>query len=104
MGSQTGDIDSALAPSRLQLPPGHWATVLDALCDRFPAIDRSTWLARFSRGRVLGPDGRPMDATAAYRVGMEVRYFREVEVEPRVPCEEGLVHVDDDVVVATERG
>jgi len=84
----------------LQLPPGHWATVLDALCDRFPAIDRSTWLDRFSRGRVLGPDGLPMDATAAYRVGMEVRYFREVEVEPRVPYEEGLVHVDDDLVVA----
>lgn len=90
----------APAPSRLQLPLGHWATVLDALCDRFPAIDRATWLDRFARGRVLGTDGLPLDAAAVYRVGMEVRYFREVAAEPDLPVEEALVHVDADLVVA----
>ena len=29
---------AARTPSRLQLPPGPWVTVFDALCARFPAI------------------------------------------------------------------
>jgi tRNA pseudouridine32 synthase/23S rRNA pseudouridine746 synthase len=88
------------APSRLQLPPGDWATVLDALCSRFPAIDRSSWIDRFSRGRVLGPDAEPLDVATPYRTGMEVRYFREVPAEPPIPVQETLVHVDADLVVA----
>jgi tRNA pseudouridine32 synthase/23S rRNA pseudouridine746 synthase len=88
------------APSRLQLPPGPWSTVLDALCARFPAIDRAHWLDRFARGRVLDGDGRPLDVDAAYRVGLEVQYFREVPDEPRVDGEVVLVHVDAHLVVA----
>ena len=33
--------------STVCLPPGHWATVLDCLCDHFKAIDRAQWLDRF---------------------------------------------------------
>jgi len=87
-------------PSRLQLPPGPWSTVLDALCARFPAVDRARWLDRFARGRVLDGNGQPLDVTTAYRVGLEVRYFREVADEPRVDGEVVLVHVDADLVVA----
>jgi tRNA pseudouridine32 synthase / 23S rRNA pseudouridine746 synthase len=87
-------------PSRLQLPPGPWTTVLDALCARFPAVDRARWLDRFARGRVLDRDGRPLDVDAAYRVGLEVRYFREVVDEPRIDGDVVLVHVDAHLVVA----
>lgn len=86
--------------SRLQLPPGDWATVLDALCDRFPAIDRATWQDRFARGRVLDADGRALDAATPHRTGMEIQYFREVADEPRIPFEETVVHVDRHLVVA----
>lgn len=86
--------------SRFQLPPGDWATVLDVLCDHFPAIDRATWLDRFARGRVLAADGRALDATTRYRAGMEIRYFREVADEPRIPFEETVLHADDHLVVA----
>ena len=87
-------------PSRLQLPPGPWPTVLDALCARFPAIDRARWLDRFARGRVLDGEGRPLGVATAYRVGLEVQYFREVADEPRVNGEVVLVHVDAHLVVA----
>src|SRR4051812_4666131 len=91
---------NATPPSRLQLPPGPWSTVLDALCARFPAVDRARWLDRFARGRVLDANGRPLDVTTAYRVGFEVQYFREVPEEPRVAGEVMLVHVDAHLVVA----
>ncbi|MEG1680179.1 MAG: pseudouridine synthase, partial [Stenotrophomonas sp.] len=41
-------------PSRLQLAPGPWASLLEGLCARFPAISQAQWLDRFARGRVLG--------------------------------------------------
>ena len=85
--------------SRLQLPPGAWATLLDGLCARFPAIDRATWLGRFARGRVLDAQGQALSADAAYRVGMEIRYFREVRDEPAVPFEISVLHVDEHLVV-----
>ena len=70
--------------SRLQLPPGPWATVLDALCARFPQVGRDTWRERFARGRVLDADGACLDVTAPYRVGADVQYFREVPDEPAI--------------------
>jgi tRNA pseudouridine32 synthase/23S rRNA pseudouridine746 synthase len=86
--------------SRLQLPPGPWTTVLDALCARFPAIDAATWRGRFARGRVLGADGQPLAEDAPYRCGAEITYFREVPDEPAVPFAETIVHADAHLVVA----
>ena len=86
--------------SRLQLPPGEWATVLDGLCARFPQIPRDTWLDRFARGRVQDAGGGVLDADTPYRVGMEVRYFREVIDEPRIPFEARIVFADAHLVVA----
>jgi tRNA pseudouridine32 synthase / 23S rRNA pseudouridine746 synthase len=87
-------------PSHLQLPPGPWATVLEALCVRFPGVDEATWRDRFRRGRVQGMDGRPLAVDTPYRVGLELRYFREVAHEPRIPFEEKVLHVDAHLVVA----
>lgn len=89
-----------IAASRLQLPPGPWATVLDCLCAQFRAIGRETWLERMARGRVLDADGRPVRSDTAYRLGAEVRYFREVHDEPQIPFAETIVFVDEYIVVA----
>ena len=88
-----------LAASRLQLPAGTWATLIDGLCDRFPAVPREQWRARFERGRVQDGDGRPLQAAHPYRVGMELRYFREVQHEAPIPFREAVLHVDDDLWV-----
>ena len=89
-----------LAASTLQLPPGPWATVLDCLCERFPAIDRAQWTGRMARGRVLDANGCTLTEASPYRLGLEVHYYREVVDEPRIPFEETLLHVDEHLLVA----
>ena len=91
-------IDGVSA-SRLQLPPGPWATVLEALCARFPAIDRDIWRSRFARGRVLDAEGRPLHEHAAFRVGAEIHYYREVPAETRLAVEETILRVDEHLIV-----
>ena len=89
-----------LAASTLQLPPGAWPTVLDCLCERFPAVARLQWLERMARGRVMDSDGRWLTPETPYRVGREVHYYREVSDEPPIPFHEIVLHVDADVLVA----
>ena len=86
--------------SRLQLPPGPWATVLDALCDRFPSVTRAQWIDRMQRGRVRDAAGRALDPDTPHRTGLALTYQREVPDEAAVPFEETLVHVDAHLVVA----
>ncbi|AUA32445.1 pseudouridine synthase [Pseudomonas sp. SGAir0191] len=92
-------------PARLQastvcLPPGQWATVLDCLCDHFKAIDRSQWVDRFARGRVLSADGQAISAGHPYKRGLRLHYFREVPNERVIPVQEAILHVDEHLVVA----
>ena len=88
------------APSRVQLPPGPWATVLDGLCARFPAVAREVWVDRFRRRRVLDAAGEALAVDAPFRVGAQVRYFREVVDEPVIPFVESVLFADDHLVVA----
>ena len=89
-----------LRASRLQLPPGPWRTVLDALCWRFPAIDRAQWLDRMARRRVTDVDGHAITPETAFRAGAEIHYYREVEDEPRIPFAETVLFVDEHIAVA----
>lgn len=89
-----------VAASHLQLPPGPWATVLDAFCERFPAIARVTWEQRMVRGRVLDAQGAPLALDAPFRVGTDVYYYREVDDEPSIPCQARILHTDEHLVVA----
>ena len=100
MPSHDAPPDSAAAaPSRLQLPPGPWTSLLDGLCARFPAIERERWRDRFARGRVLDVRGRALAADAAYQVGMEIQYFREVAHEPAIPFVEQVLFRDERLLV-----
>lgn len=95
-----GNYKNRSIPSRLQLPPGPWSTVLQALCAHFRAIDEATWRDRFARGRVLDAEGQPLAVDAPYRLGATVQYFREVVDEPVIPYAEDIVHSDAHLVVA----
>lgn len=93
---------NGLSASTLELPPGPWATVLEALCAQFPVVSRETWLDRFARGRVLGDDGHALSLHTPYRVGLEVHYYREVADEPRIPFDERIVLIDEHLLVANK--
>lgn len=93
-------VSGAPFASRLQLPPGPWATVLDALCAHFPRIGRHLWVERLHGGRVLDATGAALAVDAPYRVGLEVQYFREVPDETPIPFQEQLLHADAHLVVA----
>lgn len=93
-------VIEGVSASRLQLPAGPWTTVLDGLCARFPAVSRQRWLDRFARGRVLDARGQAIGADAPYRVGAEIRYYREVAEEPAVPFAESVLYADAHLVVA----
>ena len=87
-------------PSRLQLPPGNWVSLLEGLCARFPRIDRLQWESRFARGRVQDAQGRALAADMPWQVGLEIRYFREVADEPGIPFVETILHHDAHLLVA----
>ncbi|WP_285319756.1 pseudouridine synthase [Stenotrophomonas maltophilia group sp. Smal35] len=87
-------------PSRLQLPPGHWPSLLDGLCARFPRIDRVQWQDRFARGRVQDAQGRALAPDMPWQVGLDIQYFREVAGEPMIPFTESILHLDAHLLVA----
>ena len=91
--------EAAFSASILRLPQGAWTTVLDCLCSHFASISREQWLDRMARGRVLDESRQPIGPEHRYRVGLTVRYFREVPDEPVIPCVETVLHVDQHLVV-----
>ena len=93
-------VRNGVPASRLQLPPGPWQTVLQALCAHFSTIPATHWQQRFEQGRVLDARGEPLPADHPYRVGMTVQYFRDVADEPVIPYAERIIHRDADLVVA----
>ena len=84
----------------MYLPPGPWATVLDCLCEHFPAIGREQWLDRIARGRVLDINGSPISLDLAYKEGLCIYYFREVPNEKVIPAQETILYADEHLVVA----
>lgn len=95
-------VRDGIPASRLQLPPGPWRTVLEALCANFPVVDEATWRKRFARGRVLDAQGQALDVATPYRCGAVVQYFREVMDEPVIPFAETIVFADAHIVVANK--
>lgn len=85
--------------STVHLPAGHWTSVLDALCARFPAISRSQWLDRIVRGMVLDGQGVAITPDTPYRAGLRIHYYREVVQEAPIPFIETVLHVDQHLVV-----
>lgn len=96
--SEATTPEGELQRCRARLPPGPWATVLDALCAHYPALDRTLWLARMAAGEVRDADDAPIGPQTPFRAGRPVYYWRRFH-EPRIPVEESIVHVDAHLVV-----
>ncbi|OWJ89387.1 pseudouridine synthase [Pseudomonas sp. A46] len=89
-----------IRPSILHLPQGPWRTVLDCLCERFPAISRETWLERMENGKVTDGQGNRLGPGHPYQVALRVHYYREVKGEKAIPFVETVLHADEHLVVA----
>ena len=83
--------------SRVGVGDGRFATVLDFLATRFPAV--ADWPARLARGAVLDAVGRPLAADAPCRLGDHLWYWRDPPPEPSVPFEMPVVYQDEHLVV-----
>jgi tRNA pseudouridine32 synthase/23S rRNA pseudouridine746 synthase len=93
-------VSIAPFPSRVAIPEdADFATVLDFLESRFPRVGRDAWRSRLDRGLVLDESGRPVTAEAPCRPRTRLRYFREVDREPRVPFREQVIYRDEHLLV-----
>lgn len=93
-----GVSPSCLALPRMRVSP--WASLLEHLAERLPAVSREEWAQRMADGRVLGEDGQPLGPDAPYAHGARVYYWRELPQEERIPFEAGIVFEDELLVVA----
>lgn len=93
-----GVSPSCLSLPRLRSHP--WATVLDHLADRLPAVSRDQWMERMRSGAVLDDAGQPLSPQAPYAPGARVYYWRELPEEVPIAFKERIVFEDDLLVVA----
>jgi tRNA pseudouridine32 synthase/23S rRNA pseudouridine746 synthase len=73
--------------------------ILDFLDRRFPFVGRDVWQARLESGQITDDAGRSVTEQTPYRSPLRLRYYREVEVEPRIPFEETVVYQDERIHV-----
>ncbi len=75
-------------------------SVLEFLIQRFPGVTPATWLQRIQDGKVLWDDNTPIAEDSAYRPQRRILYYREVEQEPLIPCNETILYQDENLLVA----
>jgi tRNA pseudouridine32 synthase/23S rRNA pseudouridine746 synthase len=91
---------NGVGPSCVGLPPGDWPTITDFLVERFPAITREVWLKRMAHQLVMDEFGGVVTPERPYPGQMRIYYYRDVDVEARIPFEESVLYQDDHLVVA----
>ena len=99
-------VKNGVGPSVVGLPKDEskqgrtpWITITDFLTDRFPAIPRATWLQRMADGDVEDEFGVPVTPDRPYQGHIRVYYYRDLEVEPRIPFDEAILHQDEHLIV-----
>ncbi len=91
---------NGVGPSCVGLPAGNWPTITDFLVERFPAITREVWLERMAHQLVMDEFGGLVTPERPYPGHMRIYYYRDVEVEARIPFEEAVLYQDAHLVVA----
>lgn len=92
-------LRDGVAPSYLWLPEGQWPDLLTFLLQRFPDVAEATWRERMARAEVVDGDGVPLHPGSAFRRGMRIFYYREIERETPIPFEEEVLFQDEHLVV-----
>ena len=92
-------IKDGVAPSYLWLPQGRWDDLLSFLVAHYPQVLETTWVARMGRGEVVNGDGAALAPGSAYRAGMRIFYYRELDAETPIPFEEQILFEDEHLLV-----
>jgi tRNA pseudouridine32 synthase/23S rRNA pseudouridine746 synthase len=88
-------------PVRVRLPgEGAWATVGQHLVERLSGAGPGVVARMLDAGLIVGADGRPVPADAAYVPGMYVWFHRDLPHEEPVPFPVQVVYRDEHIVVA----
>ena len=74
--------------------------MVDFLDNHFPRVGRDVWLQRLRTGKIHDAEGRVVDESVPYQVNARLRYYREVEAEPRIPFVEKIIYEDDEILIA----
>ena len=98
--SETLPMRDGVSASRVRLPTGDWARLLDFLCHRFPAIGREEWVARIHKGHVLHEDGSTVEPDEPYSAHQFIFYYRDVPHEATLPQDAQVLFEDEHVLVA----
>lgn len=77
-----------------------YPSIVEFLCQTFPAISRNRWAERILEGKVLDDQGKPITAETQYSPSQRIFYFREIENEPVIPFAEQILFQDDEILVA----
>ena len=89
-----------VAASYLWLPEGRWPDMITFLAAHFADVSEATWRERMARGHVVDGAGTPLAPHSAYRRGMRIFYYRELEaVETPIPFREEILFMDEHLVV-----
>jgi len=92
-------VRNGVAPSFVVVPAGCRLPLLDFLLERFPAVAGTTWVARMKRGEVLDERDCVMRPDTLCRPNARIYYYRELEAETRIPFDEIILDIDDDLLV-----
>lgn len=89
-----------IGPSCVRVFCGPGRTILEYLTERFPKVERATWLSRLRRGEVVGEDGLPLREDSSCPRDGFIFYYRGLERETPIPFEERILYRDGHILVA----
>ena len=92
-------VRDGVAASYLWLPEGQWPDMLSFLVARYPQVSEAHWRDRMARGDVVNGDGALLAPHSAYRRGMRIFYYRELEQEVAIPFQEEILFQDAHLLV-----
>ncbi|MFC5498721.1 pseudouridine synthase [Caenimonas terrae] len=93
-------VRDGVGPSQVALPAGQWASLLDFLVQRFPAISMAEWTCRMEAGDVVDGTGRRVAPGEPYLPLGRLYYYRTVANEPANAARASVLFEDELLVVA----
>jgi tRNA pseudouridine32 synthase/23S rRNA pseudouridine746 synthase len=88
-----------VAPSYLYLPEGQWPDLITFMAARFPDVTEASWRERMARHEVVDGDGKVLAPHSAFKRGLRIFYYRELEAETPIPFKEEILFMDQHLVV-----